>query len=210
MYKTIVTSVCIFLNIRAYISYSLNTWRTRLQRILTTLIGLSAIIWTANSWAVCTEIYDHKMRKLHSQEQVNICALIQDRPALIINTASHCGYTKQFKGLEDLHQQYKDQGLVVIGFASNDFNQEAKDEAKAADVCFVNYGVSFTMLAPSGVKGEQANPVFKGLAAQSKAPGWNFNKYLVNKSGEVVEHFGSSVKPEDAKLNKAIRSVLRD
>lgn len=185
-----------------------NTRRSIFRQMLTTMISLSVLFGATNSWAVCAGMFNHEMRKLHSQEQVNICTLVQDQPVLIINTASHCGYTQQFKGLEALHQQYKDQGLIVIGFASNDFNQEAKDEAKAADVCYVNYGVSFMMLAPSNVKGEGANPIFKVLAEQTKQPEWNFNKYLVNSAGEVVNHFGSRVTPEDAKLNNAIKSVF--
>lgn len=183
---------------------------SRLKRhsLLTSISTLVLLFFASSSWATCASMFEGEMRKLHSQEQVNICALVKDQPVLIINTASHCGYTKQFKGLEALHQEYKDQGLIVIGFASNDFNQEAKDEAKAADVCYVNYGVSFTMLAPSKVKGKDANPIFKALAGQSKAPSWNFNKYLVNRSGQLVNHFDSSTKPEDAALKAAIQSVL--
>ena len=158
--------------------------------------------------AACPDYLDHDMRKLHSKEQVNFCELQQGRPMLIINTASHCGYTKQFKGLEALHQQYRDQGLVVVGFASNDFKQEAKDEAKAAEVCYVNYGVTFTMIAPSHVKGDEANPVFQELAKQTDSPSWNFNKYLVDASGKVVEHFGSNTRPDSKDLTQAVESIL--
>ncbi len=158
--------------------------------------------------ADCPDYLDHAMRRLHSKEQVNLCELQAGRPMLIINTASHCGYTPQFKGLESLYQKYRDDGLVVIGFASNDFRQEARDEEKAAEVCYVNYGVTFTMLAPSHVRGAEANPVFRALAEQSQAPSWNFNKYLVDGSGKVVQHFGSNTKPDSKVLATAIESVL--
>ena len=171
--------------------------------LLILCLGVSAV-----SAADCPEYLDHSLRKLHSKEQVNLCELAAQRPMLIVNTASHCGYTKQFKGLEALHQRYKDQGLVVVGFSSDDFRQEANDEEKAADVCYINYGVTFTMIAPTSVRGQSANPVFKALAEQSKAPNWNFNKFVLDKSGKVVQHFGSRTKPESEKLNKAIVSVL--
>ena len=158
--------------------------------------------------AACPDYLNHDMRKLHSREQVNLCELQQGRPMLIINTASHCGYTPQFKGLEAIHQQYRDDGLVVVGFASNDFRQEAKDEEEAAEVCYVNYGVTFTMIAPSHVKGDGANPVFRELAKQTRAPSWNFNKYLVDGSGKVVQRFGSNTTPDSEELAEAVESVL--
>ncbi len=158
--------------------------------------------------AACPDYLDHSMRKLHSREQVNLCEVQSGRPMLVINTASHCGYTPQFKGLEALYQQYRERGLAVVGFASDDFRQEAKDEAKAAEVCYVNYGVTFTMIAPSHVKGPEANPVFQELANQSQAPSWNFNKYLVDGDGKVVQHFGSNTRPDSKVLQAAIESVL--
>ncbi|MBT8139678.1 MAG: glutathione peroxidase [Gammaproteobacteria bacterium] len=153
-------------------------------------------------------MFEVSMRKLHSQRQIDLCDLTQKKPVLIVNTASHCGFTPQFRGLEKLHLRYKDRGLVVIGFSSNDFNQEASKEAKAATVCYVNYGVTFTMLAPSHVKGPSANPVFVSLRAASQEPGWNFNKYLVGREGKKIEHYESRVAPNDAELIKAIESLL--
>lgn len=182
--------------------------RSTFHLILTSLITLSVIAWASDTRAECATMFDHSMRKLHSQQTVELCSLVQDKPVLVINTASHCGYTPQFKALEAVHQQYQEQGLVVIGFPSNDFRQEAKDEEKTADICYVNYGVSFTMLAPSHIKGEQANPLFKALAAKSQAPSWNFNKYLISNKGETVQHFGSSVKPDSEQLRAAIELAL--
>jgi len=156
----------------------------------------------------CPAYLNQDFRKLHSSQSVNLCKAYAGKPLLIINTASHCGFTPQFKGLEAVHEKYQARGLVVVGFASDDFNQEAKDEAEAADTCFLNYGVTFTMLAPQHVKGPRANPVFRELARQTKAPGWNFNKYLVQGDGKVVQHFGSSVAPDSKEFTAAIEKVL--
>ena len=176
--------------------------------MLRAVIFSVALIFGSAAHAGCPDYLDHSMRKLHSKEQVNLCETQAGKPMLIVNTASHCGYTPQFKGLEALYQKYREQGLVVVGFASDDFRQEAKDEAKAAEVCYVNYGVTFTMIAPSHVKGAAANPVFRELASQSQAPSWNFNKYLVDDSGQVVQHFGSNTRPDSKVMQAAIESVL--
>jgi len=156
----------------------------------------------------CPAYLDHEFRKLHSSQSVNLCKAAAGKPMLIINTASHCGFTPQFKGLEAVHAKYKDRGLVVVGFASNDFNQEAKDEEKAAEVCFLNNGVTFTMLAPQHVKGPEANPVFLELARQTQAPKWNFNKYLVQADGKVAQYFDSRVTPDSPQLTEAIEKIL--
>jgi glutathione peroxidase len=156
----------------------------------------------------CPAYLDHDFRKLHSSQSVNLCKAYAGKPMLIINTASHCGFTPQFKGLEAVNAKYKERGLVVVGFASDDFNQEAKDEAEAADTCFLNYGVTFTMLAPQHVKGPDANPVFKELARQTQAPGWNFNKYLVRPDGTVAQYFDSKVTPDSQQFSDAVEKIL--
>ena len=158
--------------------------------------------------ADCPAFLDHDFKKLHSSQSINLCKEFAGRPLLIVNTASHCGFTPQFKGLEALHKKYQSRGLAVIGFPSDDFKQEAKDEAETADVCFVNYGVTFTMLSPSSVTGGAANPVFRELGRRSSAPSWNFNKYLVSADGKLVRHFDSRVKPESAELQQAIEQLL--
>lgn len=176
--------------------------------MFTRMLCLVGLLFAGNAQSACPDYLNQEMRKLHSKESVNLCEVSAGQPLLIINTASHCGYTGQFKGLEALYQKYGEQGLQVVGFASNDFRQEAKDEEKAAEICYVNYGVTFTMLAPSQVSGEEANPVFQELARQTQEPRWNFNKYLVDGSGKVVRHFGSNTTPEDPTLTAAIESVL--
>jgi glutathione peroxidase len=159
--------------------------------------------------AACPSYLNQTFRKLHSSQSVNLCNEFAGRPLLIVNTASHCGFTPQFKGLEAVNAKYKDRGLAVVGFSSDDFNQEDKDEAKAADTCFLNYGVTFTMLAPQSVRGADANPVFRELARQTAAPGWNFNKYLVSADGRVVQHFDSDVAPDSRQFQDAVEKLLK-
>lgn len=184
-----------------------------------TLVGLLTLCFASLSMAdghghgskaaamQCPTFLNHEYRRLHSQETVNLCDKYTGKPILFVNTASHCGFTKQFGSLEELYQKYKDAGFQVIGFASNDFNQEAKDEAKAAGICFKNYGVTFTMIAPTRVKGEKANPTFAHLGQKTEEPSWNFNKYLV-KNGEIL-HFGSRVTPVDSELENAVSKALK-
>lgn len=156
----------------------------------------------------CPEYLNQDLKKLHSQQTLNICKTYAGKPLLIVNTASYCGYTPQFSGLEKLHKQYRDKGLVVLGFSSNDFDQEAKTDKEIANVCFVNYGVTFDMFAPIVVSGQGAHPLFKALAEQSKAPAWNFNKYLLNADGKVVQYFDSQVTPNSALMQTAVEQLL--
>ena len=153
-------------------------------------------------------LFHHELGRLHSSEVINLQERFQGQPLLIINTASHCGYTDQFGGLEQLHQDYRDQGLKVVGFPSHDFNQEADDEAETARVCFENFGVTFDMFKPVGVRGADAHPIFRELARQAAAPRWNFYKYVVDREGRVVAHFPSQAGPESADLRRAIASIL--
>jgi glutathione peroxidase len=155
----------------------------------------------------CPDYLNTDMRRLHSQETVNLCDFYKaGKPMVIVNTASHCGFTKQFGGLEKLHQKYKDEGLVVLGFPSNSFNQEEKSEEGTARVCYKNYGVTFAMFEHVDVKGKDAHPLFVYLAQQTEAPSWNFNKYLLDDG--KVQHFGSRVAPEGSELEEAISQAL--
>lgn len=179
-----------------------------MKSLIKPLIAIVSITLAQVVNATCPDYMQGEYRKLHSKEAVNICELMENKTVLVVNTASHCGFTSQFKGLEALHKKYKDQGLVVVGFASDDFKQEDGDEEKAAEICYLNYGVTFTMFSPTQVTGDKANTLFKALAEQSTQPKWNFNKYLLGKDGKVVEHFGSRVKPDSATLAKAIEQQL--
>ncbi|WP_101757025.1 glutathione peroxidase [Oceanicoccus sp. KOV_DT_Chl] len=173
------------------------------------LLTLLLISSGSTAFANCNSLLDYDTRKLRSEESINLCDAYAGKVIVMVNTASNCGFTPQFKQLEQLHQQYKDQGLVVLGFPSNDFRQEHKDEAKTADVCYINYGVTFQMLSTSSVKGDTANPVFKALAEQTgSAPRWNFNKYVVNKDGQAIATYGSRELPLGGDLEKTVKQAL--
>jgi len=156
----------------------------------------------------CLVFMQHSEKKLHAKELLDLCQLTAGKAMLIVNTASHCGFTPQFTALEALHKEYKEQGLVVIGFPSDDFFQEEDDEKDTADICFVNYGVTFTMLSPVHVYGSEAHPIFKALAEKTTAPKWNFYKYLVSADGKTVKHFNSRVKPDSDIFVNVINEIL--
>ncbi|ARN75070.1 glutathione peroxidase [Oceanicoccus sagamiensis] len=171
---------------------------------------ISGLLFSQLSLANCDSLLDYETRKLRSDETINLCEAYQGKVIVMVNTASQCGYTPQFKTLEALYQEYKDQGLVVLGFPSNDFNQEHGDEAKTADVCYINYGVTFQMLSTSSVKGSNANPVFKSLAEQTgKAPRWNFSKYVIGKDGKAIAAYPSSELPMGGQLEDTVVKALK-
>ncbi|QDP00578.1 glutathione peroxidase [Thalassotalea sp. PS06] len=156
----------------------------------------------------CPAILQHTVRKLHSSEQVDLCKAYQGKTLLIVNTASNCGYTPQFKALEALYQDYKDEGLVILGFPSDNFFQEEDEEKDTAEVCYVNYGVTFPMFATTVVRGDDAHPIFKELEEKTAAPYWNFYKYLVSNDGQNVQRFSSKVEPQSEELVAAIQQEL--
>lgn len=154
------------------------------------------------------QLFDHELKRLHANEMVDLKNHFQGQPLLFVNTASHCGFTGQFEGLEALHQRYKDKGLMIAGFPSNSFRQEASDEEETARVCFFNFGVTFDMFSPIDVRGENAHPIFAELARQTRAPRWNFYKYLIDREGNVVEVFPSTTRPDSAQVRRAIERIL--
>lgn len=163
----------------------------------------------SNAMGQCPALLQHSMEVLHSDERRDLCEAYRGKVLLVVNTASRCGYTGQLEGLEALYQEFKNQGLVVLGFSSNDFRQELKDEAEVASYCKMNFGVTFPMFSTSSIKGDSANPVYQELISQTgKAPGWNFFKYLVDREGTVVGYYPSRVKPSSVKLRKAIAAQL--
>jgi glutathione peroxidase len=130
---------------------------------------------------------------------------------LVVNTASECGYTPQYEGLEKLYQRYKDRGLVVLGFPSNDFGgQEPGTASQIATFCKTRFGVSFPLFEKTRTRGAEASPVWKFLAARHGEPQWNFHKYLVGKDGQVKKAFPSSVAPQSPELEAAIEAALQE
>ncbi len=140
--------------------------------------------------------------------EATLCSYFDAPAVLIVNTASQCGYTPQFKELEALYQRYKDQGLQVLGFPSDNFGgQEYAQAERTADVCFRNYGVTFPMFEKTVVKGPEADALFTRLAAASAPPRWNFHKFLVTSEG--VTDFPSAVAPLDPKITSEIERALK-
>lgn len=178
------------------------------RRVMGTIMLFAAIAWPVSSMAKCHDLLDFTATKLRSSEAIDFCQQFADKALLVVNTASQCGFTRQFKDLEKLHKKYSDR-LAIIGFPSNDFRQEYADSEKIGDVCYVNYGVTFTMLEPSNVKGEAANTLFKKLAKRTgQQPAWNFNKYLISADGSAVRHFASKVEPASDEFIEQLDELL--
>lgn len=155
-----------------------------------------------------TSVLNHDEKRLLGASE-NLCQTYGGKVVLVVNTASRCGYTPQFEGIEKLYKTYKDQGFVVLGFPSDQFRQEEATDESIAKFCTANFGVTFPMYTKSRVDGDDANPLYKALkAATRKAPEWNFNKYLIGRDGRVIAHYGSRVQPDDAALVEAIKAEL--
>lgn len=158
--------------------------------------------------ATCPELLDHRTASLQGEAQ-DLCRHA-GQVVLVVNTASYCGYTNQYEGLEKLYQRFRGKGFVVLGFPSNDFGQQEPGSNKdVADFCERTFKVRFPMHEKTAVSGAQASPLFRQLAARAGgAPKWNFHKYLVGRNGEVVGSFPSKVAPDDPKLLAALEGAL--
>ena len=156
----------------------------------------------------CPALLNHTLPRLQDDKPQSLCQYA-GKVVLIVNTASYCGFTSQFEGLEALNAAYAARGLVVMGFPSNDFRQEDADARKTAEVCFNTYGVKFPMFTSIRVRGPEAHPLFAALARSTgQAPSWNFNKYLVGRDGTPIAHFGSTTGPTSATLKAAVEKAL--
>ena len=131
------------------------------------------------------------------------------RVLLVVNTASECGNTPQYAGLEKLHQEWKDRGFAVLGFPSNDFGgQEPGSESEIKQFCSANYKITFPLYAKVKVKGDAKAPVYQFLTAKHGEPKWNFHKYLVGKDGQVIKAFPAKMQPDDKEIRAAIEAAL--
>jgi glutathione peroxidase len=132
------------------------------------------------------------------------------RVVLVVNTASRCGYTGQFEGLQALYAANRERGLVVLGFPSNDFRQELADDAAVAEFCRAGFGVEFPMFARVGVTGSGAHPLFARLADRSRPPEWNFHKYLLDRRGRLAAVFSPGVEPSAPAVTAAVERLLAE
>jgi glutathione peroxidase len=131
------------------------------------------------------------------------------QPVLVVNTASQCAFTQQYRGLQDLYDAYRDQGLIVLAVPSDDFNQEFATDAEVKDFCELQYGIDLPMTVITHVKGAEAHPFYASIKAETGfTPRWNFNKVLIGKNGEMVATFGSNTLPQSAAITRLIDDML--
>jgi glutathione peroxidase len=163
---------------------------------------------TSMANAACSELYNHQFTTLQG-DKINLCDY-QDKPILVVNTASKCGFTPQFESLEGLYSNYKDKGLLVVGFPSNDFRQEYSSDKQIGDFCKMTYSVKFPMITKTSVTGANANPFYKQLAGKTgQAPSWNFFKYVVMPGGKEVYAYSSDVRPDAPEIMSKIKAGLK-
>ena len=168
---------------------------------------ISLLLVSANAMAACPILLDHSLPTLNERSQ-SLCDY-SGKVVLVVNTASQCGYTPQYDGLEALYRKYKSRGLVVLGFPMNDFGgQEPGSNKDISSFCVNEYAIDFPMFAKSALR---ENPFYAGLIkATGVAPSWNFHKYLLDRSGQRVESFATRVEPNDAKLVAALERLLAE
>ena len=176
------------------------------------MAGTHAMAETASSSAAaaCPALLNHQFPRLQDEAPQNLCQFA-GKAVLVVNTASYCGYTNQYEGLEALYARYQKRGLVVLGFPSNDFGQQEPGNAQQiADLCFNTYGVKFPMFSKVAVVGAQRTPLYTQLfKATQVAPSWNFHKYLIARDGKTVTSFPSAMAPGSRKLTAAIETALK-
>lgn len=177
-----------------------------MKLILTAIL----LILQPMSALACAELLDHEVRTLASKDKIKLCDAYQDKVVLIVNTASRCGYTDQYDGLEKLYDRYREEGLVVLGFPSNDFGaQEPGPEDEIRSFCRLTYGVEFPMFAKARVTRYASDPLYAGLAAAAgRFPSWNFHKYLLGRDGQLVADYPSAIEPLGKELVTAIEREL--
>lgn len=173
-----------------------------------TVLLLLALMSTPASAANCGALLDHTVTDIIGTQE-NLCQY-QGKVVLVVNTASYCGYTPQYKGLQALNEKYKSRGLVILGFPSNDFGQqEPGSEKEIADFCDRTYAVKFPMFSKTSVKNPGGSPVFDALAtATGDRPKWNFHKYLIARDGKTASSFPSKVDPESKEFVAKVEELL--
>ena len=153
--------------------------------------------------------YDFKINSI-TGDQIDLKDF-KGKPILIVNTASYCGFTKQYNDMQELWEKYRDRGLIVLGIPSNSFNQEKSDNSAVKEFCEVNFNINFPLTSITEVKGKNAHEIFKWAKenhGKSAVPKWNFHKILINKEGMIEDTFASMTKPMSKKLIKIIEDIL--
>lgn len=169
---------------------------------------MTAALLSASAFAAPRALHEFSVNAIDGKLQP--LAPYQGKVVVVVNVASKCGFTPQYEGLEALYRKFKDKGLVILGFPSNDFMwQEPGSNEEIAQFCKRTYDVTFPMFAKVSVRGGSQHPVYKFLTAQKGGVSWNFNKFLVGKDGQVIEKFGSTVKPDAPEFVSAIERALR-
>lgn len=172
-----------------------------------TLISTLLLLATSQAFAQCADIYQHEFKTLQG-DTINLCDY-QNKPILVVNTASKCGFTPQFEALEKMSSRYQG-NLLVLGFPSNDFNQELKSDKEIGDFCKKTYQVNFPMVIKTSVVGSNANPLHKKLTQLThQAPMWNFYKYLILPEAKKVYVFSSDVAPDSAEVMDKLKPYLK-
>lgn len=178
--------------------------RTILIKVFAACILLTGI----HTAQACSGLLDYQFTTLQGEE-MDLCDY-QDKPILIVNTASKCGFTPQFAKLEAMYEHYKNQGLLIVGFPSNDFKQELDSNKEIGDFCKTHYAVKFPMATKSSVVGPEANAFFKRLAARTNEPPmWNFYKYLILPASDKVYVYSSDKEPESAEIMVRLEPYLK-
>ena len=159
----------------------------------------------------CPAVLNFSFSRLQTGKTESLCQY-RGKVLLIVNTASYCGYTHQFEGLEALYRKYKDRGLVVLGFPTNDFGgQEPGTNAEIAEFCRLTYGVEFPMFEKSSIKSLKGNPLFAELVSRTgQSPSWNFHKFVLDRDGNRVASFGSRVEPDNRELVATLERLLAE
>jgi glutathione peroxidase len=158
----------------------------------------------------CPSILNQNVLRLQDEKPQSLCQYT-GKVVLIVNTASYCGFTPQYKGLEALYEKYKGDGLVVLGFPSNDFAQEPESNQQIADFCENTFGVKFPMFTKTSVKGDSASKLYKDLSVATKTtPKWNFYKYLISRDGQIIKSYGSMTGPQDKSFVKDVELSLNE
>jgi len=167
------------------------------------------LMFTSNSYSDEKSFYDFSMESI-AGDVINLSEY-KNRVVLLVNTASKCGFTTQYSGLQKIYERYKDDGLVVLGVPSNDFNQELLTDNDVKQFCEIRYGVKFPMTSIQKIKGNDAHPVYKWISSNISVigqPRWNFHKYLISRNGKIINWFSSMTSPASQSLINEIETAL--